>query len=454
MKQILFWVLDRVVLRHRFKLLILLGFASLVLCINIIIKGKLAASFNIAARKAKQNRSDTHMANVIPNTASITLFVRMAGKLRNHRKRFYCDLLRTAVLFWPASFGKTVVVLDEESEQDHVFANNLARQIKKHFPDRKVEVAYESLPKDEGVLNFASSPKPPGYNRQLCSFFIDLYTNEPIVAWMDTDAAFITPVTQSTIFNGSKLRILGSDCSSEVKRSWVTAWARTTKMALGLPMVANFMTYFPVYLYRDTFTNCREFILKRFNTRNFEEAFKKFYHEVLSPVVVIISYAWFFERNRYDWNLKICTNLASYNKRFPIDHKIAPQHTESILSQPQTAYHVPYFKGTLYPNILLSYCLSHEAAGNHQTICSNRSVSVTDNLVLFNHDLQSMTPAQTPCTGSKKNDCLKVLERHFNQVALDIKNGRNMQWRDFQTVEKLANEDDIICTSEVTKATD
>ena len=452
MKHILFWLLNRVVLRHRFKLVILLGFVSLVLCINIIIKGEVTASFNIAARKAKQNRSDAHTANVIPSTASITLFVRMAGKLRKHRTRFYCDLLRTAVLFWPASFGKTVVVLDEESEQDHVFANNLARQIKKHFPDRKVEVAYESLPKDESVLNFASSPKPPGYNRQLwSSFFIDLYTNEPIVAWMDTDAAFITPVTQSTIFNGSKLRILGSECSSEVNSGWVESWALTTKMALGLPMVADFMTYFPVYLYRDTFTNCRDFILKRFNTRNFEEAFKKFYHstDFLSPVVIIISYAWFFERDRYDWNLKICTNLASYNQRFPIDHKIAPQHTKSILSQPQTAYHVPYFNGTLFPNILDGYCLSHEVAGNHQAICSNRSVSVTDNLVLFNHDLHSVTPAQTPCTGSKKNDCLKVLERHFYQVALDIKNGRNIQWRDFQTVEKLANEDDIICTSEV-----
>ena len=232
--------------------------------------------------------------------------------------------------------------------------------------------------------------------------------------------------------------------------------AHTTKMALGLPMVADFMTYFPVYLYRDTFTNCTDFILTRFNTRNFEEAFKKFYRgtDFLSPVVIIISYAWFFERNRYDWNLKICTNLASYNKRFPIDHKIAPQHTKSILSQPQTAYHVPYFKGTLFPNILLSYCLSHEAAGNHQAICSNCSVSVTDNLVLFNHDLHSVTLAQTPCTGSRKNDCLKVLERHFNQVALDIKSRRNIEWRDFQTVEKLANEDDIICTSEVTKATD
>ena len=57
-----------------------------------------------------------------PGMSSITLFVRMAGKLKEHRTRFYCDLFRTAVLFWPASFGKTVVVLDEESVEDHVYA--------------------------------------------------------------------------------------------------------------------------------------------------------------------------------------------------------------------------------------------------------------------------------------------------------------------------------------------
>ena len=346
LQRMLFWVLDRFVLSHRFKLIVLLGFISIVLCINMITKSEVATSFNIAAVRQAKIHKDTHMANVIPSTASITLFVRMAGKLKKHRTRFYCELFRTAVLFWPASLGKTVVVLDEESKQDHVFANNLTRQIKQHFPDRKLKLMYESLLRDESVLNFAGSPKPPGYNRQLwSSFFIDLYTDDPIVAWMDTDTAFVTPITQSTIFNGSRLRILGSECSSEVI-GLVESWARTTKRALGLPMVANFMTYFPVYLFRDTFTHCREFILKRFNTDNFEEAFKTFYDgtQFLSPVVIILSYAWFFERERYDWNLKICSNLASYNKRFPIGHKIAPHHvTESILSQPQTAYHVPYF---------------------------------------------------------------------------------------------------------------
>ena len=249
--------------------------------------------FNTAAKESR-NRNNAYVENFrpTPGIPSITLFVRTAGKLKEHRTRFYCDLFRTAVLFWPASFGKTVVVLDEESVEDHVYANKLTNQIKQHFPDRKLEVVFESLPKDASVLMLKNARKSPGYNRQLwSSFFIDLYTDDHIIAWMDNDVAFLSPVTKATIFKGSRIRILGSECSMNF--SWVRNWARVTKIALGFPMVADFMTYFPVYIYRDTFTHCREYILKRFNTSNFEEAFQKIYHgtSLISPVNVMISYA-------------------------------------------------------------------------------------------------------------------------------------------------------------------
>ena len=307
---------------------------------------------------------------------------------------------------------------------DHVYASHLTSQIKQHFPDRKLEVAFESLPKNASVLKFNRFQRSPGYNRQLwSSFFIDLYTNDSIIAWMDNDVAFLAPVTKATIFNGSRIRILGSDCS--MKHGWVRNWARVTEIALGLPMVADFMTYFPAYIYRDTFTHCREYILKRFNTSNFEEAFQKICHgnSSISPVSVVISYAWFFERDRYDWNLKLCSELKSYNRRLTVDHKITSQDTVDILSQPQTAFHVPYAKEPLFPNILISYSsLSHEAAGNPEAMCSNHSVSLADNFVLFYHDLQRITPGETPCTGNKTTEhCLKVLDRHYNQVGLDIK---------------------------------
>ena len=382
-------------------------------------------------------------------TETITVFLRMPGKLKKYRTRFYCDYLRTSTLFWPAQFGKTVVVLDEESEQDHAFGNNLMEQINEHFPNRKLEVLYESLPYDQSILR---GKLQFGYSRQLwSSFFIDLYSTDKIIAWMDTDAAFITPVTQKSIFNGTKLRMLGCECTMGLPI--MKMWAHATMSMLGMPMLANFMTYFPVYLYRDTFTNCREYVLKRFNTTNFEEVWEKWYRQgeltMISPVNIVISYAWFLERDRYDWNIHLCSDLNVYNQRFPAGHTIGLEHTVKILSEPQTAFHVPYTP-FLSSRILVSYCLSHAAAGNTRAICSKHSVvSLSDNLVLFNNDMERVKNLeQTQCTGNNTKVCLDILERHYNTVGLEIKTDRRrVEWGDLEIVEKLAKEVDIRCES-------
>ena len=53
---------------------------------------------------------------------------------------------------------------------------------------------------------------PRGYNMQLwSSFFIDQYTNDSIIAWMDIDTAFLTPITKSTIFADTKLLDMATD---------------------------------------------------------------------------------------------------------------------------------------------------------------------------------------------------------------------------------------------------
>ena len=377
-------------------------------------------------------------------TQSITLFVRIAATVTELRRRFYCVFLRLFVLFWPASLCKTVVVLDQEKDEDHAFTETLLTQMKQHFPDRTFQMLYEPLPKDSTVLNFPESPKPPGYNRQLySSFFIDLYTND-IIAWMDADAGFASPVTEESIFNGTKLRVLGYDCTLTI--GWVQAWARTTEKALGLPFVADFMTYFPVYIYRDTFTHCREHILKRFNTSNFEEAFKKFYRrEFLSPVSVVLSYAWYFERERYDWNLKLCADLAEYNKRFPSEHIISPEHVADTSIIPQTAIHSKH--ATRIREIAFSsYCLSQEAAGNDAEKCSNRTASLITNFALFNHDIQRFDNPAPPCPSSREDTCLQLLERNYDQIGLEIKQKtRKLDWQDVKIVGKLAIELELQC---------
>ena len=64
----------------------------------------------------------------------ITLLLRMPGRVEEHRRRFFCDFFRTTVLFWPPSYGKIVLVLDEESEMDHEFGEIIPNHIRARFP--------------------------------------------------------------------------------------------------------------------------------------------------------------------------------------------------------------------------------------------------------------------------------------------------------------------------------
>ena len=75
---------------------------------------------------------------------------------------------------------------------------------------------------------------------------------------MYSDAAFITLVTEASIFTGKTLWVLGSDCTMNLH--WVQDWAQNTEAGLGVPVVADFMTYSSVY----TFKHCREHFLKPF----------------------------------------------------------------------------------------------------------------------------------------------------------------------------------------------
>ena len=269
-----------------------------------------------------------------------------------------------------------------------------------------------------------------------------LKAKQPVTT--DSDSAFFNPVTKPTIFNGTKIRVLGTDCTlQDPRRGWVRNWARSTQLALGLPFVVDFMTYFPAYMYRDTVTHCREHILKHLNTTNFEEAFRMFYKGHISPVSVILSYAFYFERDRYDWNFKICNNLAEYNKRFPSGQTIAPGHVQNVLTEPQTGYHGWAGPG-FSKNTLASYCLSHKAAGNNLDICSNRTFSPSDNLIFFFRDFQKGN-RNHPCKGNITQTCLQVLKRHYNQVGLEIKQGRNLEWSNLETADKLSREFGVTC---------
>ena len=93
--------------------------------------------------------------------------------------------------------------------------------------------------------------------------------------------------------------------------------------------------------------------------------------------------------------------------------------------------------------------MSHRAAGNKVHICTNHTAAFKDNLPLFNYDLQFITdPNKSPCnTGNNNLTCLRILERHYNQVGVEIKEGRKLEWSNMKIVEQLAKNSGIKCNT-------
>ena len=215
--------------------------------------------------------------------------------------------------------------------------------------------------------------------------------------------------------------------------SWVKSWAQTTEKAIGFPQLVDFMTYFPVYIYRDNFIHCREYTLKRFNTDNFEKALRNSTIQeqelVTFPLVsVVISYAWYFEKDRYNWNLQICGDLNTYNNRLPEGHKIQPEHVKDVLTQQQTAYHGPLNADQFYAKaISITFCLSQAAAGRKLAMCEKHSSSDINYLLnLFNADKHShRRKIPHPCAGKDLGEstksCLDNLERHIEKIEAEIR---------------------------------
>jgi hypothetical protein len=239
------------------------------------------------------------------------------------------------------------------------------------------------------------------------------------------------------------------------------------KVALGFPMIADFMTYFPVYIYADTIKNCREYIMKRFKCSNFEDTLVHFWppKTLISPVSILLSYAWYFERDRYAWSMQVCGHLRDWNKEIPQEHHILEEHTAVRTPWPQTAFHEPY--SPKFARIAhASYCLSKEqllasssgaiADGKDnsrllENDASCQGYSFQDLYPMFAHDLQLRNKEDvvpTSCNGSAEVDCIAKLKGMFEEYTREVlKEGRPaLDWDRSMRVDEIAtNEWNLTC---------
>ena len=426
-----------------------------------------------------------------PLPHNMLIFVRMSGTLPRHRKRFLCTFWRSLLSFWnPQYTNKVLLLLDDEEPDDHVFGDGIQQQFSGSFPQYNLQVKYEKLPSDPLLLPKKTGQRgggkwSAGYNRQLYSSFLtDMHVNnvddddkdagddDTLIVFMDNDAMYFNVVVKSNIVDAmGRPRVMGSDCA--YKFEWIAKWNRTTYYALGMPMVSNFMSYFPVYIYASTIRNCRQYLLKRWNTTNFEVAFERLSPRghFLSPICILLSYAYYYERERYDWNLEICRDggspsqfnqMLDWNAIDSIHHiQQSDMVPQNLLPTPQTAFHKPYasnFIQDVIPHATFCFAtsklvdLQQQQRKTHYNKDSSKSSSASSSHllalpahcpkytysvvydVLFTSNIETMALNTTnalgqivsvqplpKCAGKQEQlDCNHRLDNHFTEYANEV----------------------------------
>ncbi|ESO99356.1 hypothetical protein LOTGIDRAFT_158443 [Lottia gigantea] len=385
-------------------------------------------------------------AVVFKHLPDITLTFRLTSSTRL-LEFFYCSALRSATLYWSKYLGNIALILNKES----VWDKRLAEHLTKHEDAMGMMFEFYYEPSPNQTKYFLKESR--GYQQQLYSSFLtDLFIQTPVIAYTDSDAKFTTPVTQDNIFNGEKLKVKGIHAKFRGKFS--KNWAKTTKMMLGVDMVADFMSYFPVYIWKDTIANCRKFIMNHVNSSatDFIEVFSQAQGHASSPVVVIMTYAYYFEKHRYDFHIDIRNEtLSDYNKKYvakgfelgqsDISPDLHVQIHDKHFSEPRRQHMVSklsYCRASRNLNILLPQ--------NIQEMCDPLRISSQWFLFQFEHNPVAKVEHLTTWCKNKRDKCDDMINKHYEHCDQLFKLGiYDLDISRIDVVEKVAAQQGIYC---------
>ena len=332
---------------------------------------------------------------------------------REQLDRLFCDFLRSTSLFWNPTYGDIVLILDEEDKEKNFEFEPVLHSLGLPFNFRFV---YEADLVRRDYIEVIRKKKGGHWYGKLrmfySSFIMDEYTKEDgIISWIDTDVVFTLPVTDESIFKNGKLIVKGVN---DLHVRWIVPWKASNIFAIGLPMVSNFMSSFPTPVYAKTLRNCRSFIMRRLNAATFQEAFVKImeFERVISPVNIVFSYAYYFERDLYDWHIDVAPEtLSVYNQKYlPSGHYLLES---DITPELDITVHTRHYKQR-YQALEKAICYSQIALDMTDIPHCDKFRNET-NLMLF--ECQSdLTHVNSWCeTGPKREHCRELVKERYKK---------------------------------------
>ena len=240
----------------------------------------------IALMLAKSASARSHVTGRYP---SIDLLIRAYA---GDRKKCSEYLIKSMQMFVDMSHYHPIFILDDESAADHAWGAVLER-------DYNFTVFYEEMPPENAL-----SMKPyheeknghygsVGYNRQVYTqFFLDMYSKADIIGLLDCDNIFQTFLTNELVYDND-MRIKTSAVHHNNYGNEPIA------LKMPIPFGAMETEVMPKFYWRDTITECRNYLVKLHEAKDFPSAWKIFARKALSPVNIFAYYGMLTSPDKY-----------------------------------------------------------------------------------------------------------------------------------------------------------
>ena len=211
--------------------------------------------------------------------------------------------LKSLELFWPEDCLNLTLVLDDESELDHVTGERLSNL----WP--KPNTVYL---KPENANFHQGKQRRRMY---LDYFYPEKYVSAEYVGFVDADTMFVSVVTPQALFNKSKPTVQARVGEPFWQQHW-ECWSDVTEYLLGEKEALQCMSYFPVIFKVKDIIEMRNYVAKRLGP-TFLHAFYESMQirndyfkgseldDCMCQFSVICNYVWYFHRDEYDFHLQM-----------------------------------------------------------------------------------------------------------------------------------------------------
>lgn len=163
--------------------------------------------------------------------------------------------------YWFPDYGNIYIVSDDIEEHQDLrtcFRNSCASA--KHLPKVIGNSFLNSTAARDMLKNWGNNKRAQNIMKRVWKFFLDRDVSAEILGFFDDDACMLDHVLPGEIITSeNRLVVRGF--------SRTNRWIRGNRI-LDLPLPADFMHEFPVFVYRDMLVDFREYVLEKAKTKS------------------------------------------------------------------------------------------------------------------------------------------------------------------------------------------